>query len=493
MTKTKLFAGIALAIIGIGAAVAAVVFNGGSQADKAGTKTAPVTLDLVGLAPYLETEPAVAFFAKRVDELSGGNLLVRPVPPTSGDEVGLLSDVSSGRIDLGWVATRAFDRLGVKSFQALTAPLLIDSYLLEEAVISSDIPDRMLNGLARVGLTGLAVLGAPLSKPIAVEKPLLRPADWRGKTFSLFHSSGQAAAIRALDAAPREVGISRRGLRTRVVQGYETSLLFYGGSGFRGEQDAPYVAANVNLWPLSVALFANPSTLSSLTEAQRDWLKLAATEAAARSTSLFEHEERFVPAICAAGGRLANATPADLRALKAAFAPVYASLEQDPETKAFIARIEQLKHSPPRGYALRIPAGCSGRAPSLVPPRGTTNGPPIPDGRYRKTVTPKELTDAGATPDDAANNAGIHTITIKGTEWSDEIAGAPNTEKCENHIVYAGPRVWFTTDCDSNSSPLVFRATWKLAGSELLFLGLQKNPDPSIALGFGGRPWRKLG
>ena len=495
MSRTKISAGLAIAIVVVGTALAAVALHGGSQADKAGAETAPVTLDLVGLAPYLETEPAVAFFAKRVGELSGGTLRVRPVPPGPGNEAGVLGDVAHGRTDLGWIATRAFDRLGVKSFQALTAPLLIDSYPLERAVIASDIPGTMLEGLDRVGVTGLAVLGDSLSKPIAVKRPLLAPDDWRGTTFGLFHSSGQAAAVRALGATPREIGISRQGLRTGSVQGYETSLFFYGGSGFRGEADAPYVAANVNLWPLTVALFASPSTFSRLTKTQRAWLRQAASEAAARSTGMVEQEAKYVPAICAAGGRLANATPADLRALEQALAPVYSRLEQDSQTKAFIARIEELKRATPGGPALPIPAGCTGRAPSLVPPRGTTTGPPIPDGSYRKTVTPRELIGAGATPDDAAQNAGIHTITIRGHLWTDEIAGVPDTEQCANRIVYSGPRVWLTTDCNSSSSPLVLAGTWKLTGDSdrLYFLGLERNPDPSIALGFGGRPWRKIG
>ena len=492
MSKTKFATGIALTIVVVGTALAAVALHGDTQADKLGAKTAPVELDLVGPAPYLETEPAVAFFAKRVGELSGGALRVRPVPPGPGDAKGLLDDVSRGSFDLGWIPTRAFDRFGVKSFRALTAPMLIDDYGLERKVIASEIPATMLKGLDPLRLTGLAVLGGPLSKPIAVKRPLLGPADWRGTRFSTFPSDGQAAAIRGLRATPREVGISRSGLRKGELDGYETSLFYYGGSGFRGEADAPYVSANVNLWPLTVALFASPSMLSQLTETQQGWLRQAAADAAAQSTRLFENEAQYVLAICAAGGRLANATPSDLRALERAFTPVYSRLAEDPQTSSLIARIRELERSTPRGPALRIPAGCAGRAPSLVPPRGTTTGQPIPDGIYRKTLTKQELIDAGATPDDAAQNAGILTITIKGLQWSDATAGTPSNQ-CDRPIVYSGPRVWFTTQCDFDSSPVLFNAAWKLSGNRLSFLGLEQDPDPSIALGFGGRPWRKIG
>lgn len=56
-----------------------------------------------------------------------------------GREVGQ----ASGTADLAWVRTQVFETLGVESFQALTAPMLIDSYPLEQ-VLASDIPGRML-------------------------------------------------------------------------------------------------------------------------------------------------------------------------------------------------------------------------------------------------------------------------------------------------------------------------------------------------------------
>jgi hypothetical protein len=35
--------------------------------------------------------------------------------------------IGAGKVDLGWVGTRVFDTLGVASFQAVTAPMLIDN------------------------------------------------------------------------------------------------------------------------------------------------------------------------------------------------------------------------------------------------------------------------------------------------------------------------------------------------------------------------------
>ena len=40
----------------------------------------------------------------------------------------MIGDVEAGKADLGWAGSRAFDSVGVPSFDALHAPLLIDSY-----------------------------------------------------------------------------------------------------------------------------------------------------------------------------------------------------------------------------------------------------------------------------------------------------------------------------------------------------------------------------
>src|SRR2546430_16472473 len=50
--------------------------------------------------------------------------------------------------------------------------------------------------------------------------------------------------------------------------------------------------------------------------------------------------------------------------LRTAFAPVYARLEQVPQTRTFIAQIQRLKQRTPPGPALVIPSGCTGPAPT---------------------------------------------------------------------------------------------------------------------------------
>src|SRR5262245_37984853 len=171
---------------------------------KAGGAAAPVVLRIATVNSGLGYTPQIGYFADRVSQLSGGNVRIDHVPhvgnfaPAAEQQV--VHGVAAGTFALGFVGTRIFDTLGVRSFQALSAPMLIDNYPLERTVIGSGIPHQMMTGLGRLRVTGLAVLADGLHKPIAVAHPLLRPSDWSGITFDTYKSGAQDDAIRALGA-----------------------------------------------------------------------------------------------------------------------------------------------------------------------------------------------------------------------------------------------------------------------------------------------------
>ena len=186
--------------------------------------------------------------------------------------------------------------------------MLIDSYAVEAAVLEGDIPARMLRSLDQLHVSGLGLLADGLRKPIAVEKPLLGPNDWGGIGFGVYRSQMLASAIRALGAEPIEViGPHRdRALEQDEIQGFEMNLLGYRlGNLWRR---APYVTANVNLWPQMFAIIGHPDRLASLSDEQRDSLNRAVQEAAAASTGLVEGDDRFIDDLCQEGARFANAS-----------------------------------------------------------------------------------------------------------------------------------------------------------------------------------------
>lgn len=387
---------IALAAIAV---LAAGGCGGGSSGgeDKAGGSGEPVVLRLANTNGQLEYTPAVVEFVNRVEKLSGGNLRVEAVnewgTPAADAEQQVVRDVSDGEIDLGWVGTRVFDTLGVTSFQALTAPMLIDSYALEDAVIESGITDQMMQRLDTLGVVGLGVLPDGLRKPIGVTGPIFGPAHWRGMTFGTLRSNVQVEAIRALGARPAQVNWTQReeGLRNGTIQGFETSIWIHDHNPVL-KHLAPYVTTNVTLWPQMDVILANPARLEGLSAEQRGWLETAAQDAA-HSTSLADTDAQALASSCEIGARFAEASDADLAALEAAFAPVYAMLEQHPQTKAFIERIEALKQSTPPEPELSIPAGCTGKAPEQAG-GGHRDGAYL-NGTYRYTLTQEDADALG--------------------------------------------------------------------------------------------------
>ena len=385
--------------VAVTVAMLAVGCSGGeSAADKAGGPGEPVVLTMANTYTDLNKLPAVQSFVSQVEVRSDGNLRIKTMDAygnSSADaEQQVVRAVADGTVDLGWAPTRVFDTMGVTAFQALQAPMLIDSYALEQAVITAGIPGQMLQGVDRIGVRGLGVLADGLRKPVAVKGALLGPTDWRGLTFGTLESQGQALAIRALGATPMVVqGDNRKkALNSGKLQGFEHHLLVYQANALA--QLAPYVTANVNLWPQMDVLLANPDRFAALSEQQRSWLDQAAHDATERSVALADQDAQIIQDVCKGGARFANASKADLAALNKALAPVFASLEKDPQTKAFIQQIENLKRSTPADTPLAIPADCTGKAPEeTVEQSGTV--PAELNGTYRYVLTKDDARKGG--------------------------------------------------------------------------------------------------
>jgi TRAP-type C4-dicarboxylate transport system substrate-binding protein len=333
-------------------------------ADKAGDVRGETIVLRMASTPWsLEDVPPIADFRRNVEALSSGTIRINVVDQW-GDyapdaEVQVVRAVASGKADLGWAGSRVFDTLGVPTFQALSAPMLIDSYPLEDAVLRSAAPSQMLPILTRIGVTGLAVLGDELRFPISIHRPLLTPADWRAVAVGTYRSQVQEDAIRALGARPVEAfgAFRSHDLANGTIQAFELDLRRYARQGLAAQ--APYVAANVALWPEFNVLFANPSRLSSLTDQQRQWLEQAARDAADTSVGTARESDPSIGRACSMGARFASATEADLAAIRHSFAVVYEAIETDPRTRAFVQQIQRLKDSARPSPAPDIPAGCA--------------------------------------------------------------------------------------------------------------------------------------
>jgi TRAP-type C4-dicarboxylate transport system substrate-binding protein len=484
MKRRRRLAELALAAI---AALAVTGCSGGSlQEDKAGGLGTPVALRMADPYGGLNQVPAVAYFVQRVEELSGNRLRIEVVDGwgsfTGDAEQRVVRDVAASKVDLGWVGTRVFDTMGVKSFQALTAPLLIDSYALERAVIEAGLPSHMMKGLDVLGVVGLAVLADGLRKPVGVARPILEPTDWRGMTFATLLSSGQAEAIRALGATPVQVFGPKRehGIKDGRIQGFEMNIWLYQANVL--PRLAPYVTANVNLWPQMDVLLANPARLAGLSSQQRGWLQQAARDAAASSAVLADRDAKSLRDACVAGARFAEASADDRTALEAAFAPAYGELERDAVTRAFIGKIHALKASTAPDRPLVITPDCMGKAPEQ-PTESAGAADADLDGTYRWVITKEQAQKAGDN-DPEAIYPSVTTVTLKDGHLEGGCFGSGGGTYSVD-----GNRITF----DSVETGYSTKVTFTRDGHGSLYLTPVPPIDPGDAFTCFSQPWTKIG
>ena len=168
------------------------------------------------------------------------------------------------------------------------------------------------------------------------------------------------------------------------VDAIEADLQTYIGNGYAPL--LPYLTVNVALWPRTAVLFANGAALSKLSDEQRGWIRLAATEAATYSLTTFGDDQRVLALLCRQGSKLAAASPAQLAGLRKAVAPVYAALRKDKGTAAMLRKIAALKtKAKPRQLAIPRAAALELACPEPDP------GPTFPEGIYRFTRTEDDV------------------------------------------------------------------------------------------------------
>ena len=407
----------------------------------------------------IQHDPAVAVFVKRVARLSGGQLRieVESYPRRVGgsvDEAGLLRAVAGGKADLGWAHTASFDAVGVDAFDTLDVPMLIDSYATETAVIRSALATRMLAGVSRGGLTGLALLAGPLNRLIGTRAPLRGAGDLRGHAFAVRLSTVARMTVRAVggQAVALVPGLTALYWSTLDRPGPPAfaeddldSIFFdrFGGRCDFGvnrcDTSRPWVMTNVVLGPSVAAIVANPARLRRLSAAQRGWLTRAAADAMTYSTRVYGRDDRLALELCAAGVRFSAASGATLAGLRSAWRPLYAQLEHGPAGSA-VRRILALS-SQAAPARLSVPSGCHREPARADAAHGVRSS--LPNGVYRLQVTAADIRDAGVQGLGGVQ-AGVETLTLRDGHW--RLAFTEPTGGAE-YGTYAGTPLrtaWFT-------------------------------------------------
>jgi hypothetical protein len=236
-------------------------------------------------------------------------------------------------------------------------------------------------------------------------------------------------------------------------------------------------------------------------------------EAAAASPGLVEGDDRFIDDLCQEGARFTNASDADIRGLRDAFARVYTDLRRDADTAQFIAEIEQLKQrtSTP---AVAIPDGCTDPAPDLadeqsIQPKKTTTVTAL-DGTWEVTFTEEEFAATeGVDPSEITPElAGTFVVTF---DLGDITGPVRSGERAPGGLTYAvdgdDTITIYATDASMGGQvpppgPAAWKYRWSVFNDTLTFekLGGQE-PGCSLTVTKGlcepgifvVKPWHRIG
>ncbi len=355
-------------------AVALLAGCGSEHSDRAGGDKAVKAKVLVMANANYEPGELEAF-GEAVGRVSDGRLRIKWLNEYGKDaegnaEINVIRAVAAGKADLGWAGARIFDAVGVRDFNPLQAPMLVDSYELEENVLGDGLTEPMLESLGDLELQGIGVLPGPLRRPLG-NHPLRAPADWADARIAWSGGEQNEKALRSLgaEAVYDHPGVTEP---TDGLDGIETHVAAVPGNHYHREMS--YLTGNVVLWPRWLVLFAGPKVSSEDIAVLREAAKEAIPETVALSRSV---ESEQLSELCRTTLKVVSASPSQLDGLKAALRPVYDDLESDPEASRTVARIRELARAAGSGAgAVACPAESKRAGNAAIPP-----------GTYRTVIT----------------------------------------------------------------------------------------------------------
>jgi TRAP-type C4-dicarboxylate transport system substrate-binding protein len=513
----------AIAILGLGIVLAGC--SGAQQpaaVDKAGSQTLRLQFWTYDGTQQADQPPGPKAFLDSLAALSGGQIQVDFQTYFDGNEgdwneTALVKAIASGKVDGGFPTARAFAPAGFPGLQALEAPMTVTSYAAVKDLVSGPVAKDLLAQLNGTGVVGLGLAAGPLRRPFAAKGPLLEPDDWNGITFRAFNSPVQDATIHDLGGSPVDLGFNWvDDIASGKVQGSEFDIPLYLANGYTTE--APYVTANVVLWPKIFVLSVSQKLWDSLTDQQKGWIQAAAEAGTKASVDATYDETTTARALCDVGVRFFDATPAQLGALHRAVAPVINDLANDPVNGPLLSKVQQIAVQ----YATDVPfvpASCQTTAlptPSPLPSSFSS----LPPGTYRVQVTLADVHNAGIYNHDelagtatlVVNSDGTYTLACQAVSNPGTDCGYTPVDHppiVEAGLVRGvGRTVTFVPDgqieaevqgcqlpvsdddghCQTQAP---YSLDWSLDGTTLTFTN--RGGTPSAGDNFSIKPWTKIG
>ena len=457
-------------VAGVAAGLLAVITGCSGSGDRAGGSGIAEPVVLTMAQGNHEPPDQLVSWADEVSSRSNGGLRIEFANEwRAGEtdaEIGTITDVQGGEVDLAWVGARAFDRVGLRSFQPLLAPLLVDSHDLQEAVFEAGIPAKMLDGLDELDLAGIGVLPGPMRKVLGVTHPYVTPSDFEGKVVGIGTSDLAAWTMEALGATPQDLptGASLDGLDAMDQQ-----LMSIVGNRYSAEADD--VAVNVNLWPRPLVIFMNGEAFDALTDDQQAALRDAAAAAVddALADSRAEDSDA-IPLLCQEGMKLAVANDEELAELRDAVEPVYKRITSDPANEKWLGEIATIKDE------LGAPPDTAQCAATSDNNASADVG--FPQGTFEVSITADDYAAKGwelgagdVGPDGVQGSTGTFRIVIDDTTITS--LDPPNGETgFVGHYTVFRDRIEVTDGTDTVT------ANWSFDGDNLIFTNVTPEHTP---------------
>ena len=315
---------------------------GCSGADKV-SGVRPSDAKTLTLANGNENQGLLQAWLDEVRTLSSGRLRIQVLSDWRvGErdfESGLISDVRSGRAQLGWVGTRALTANGARGFDALNMPFLVDSYATEEAVLRGADEGRLFAGVMAAGVEPVGLLPGPLHLLLA-RRPIERATDLQGLEVGLVASEVGERALRMLGASPVPLA---RGESMGALDAVAASL---GDLAGRYIGEARYLVADAPFGAAPRLIFANRATWANLSQDEREILRWAAELAFAPTLRSVEAGDRAgMTQLCNGGVRVVSIGAQGREQLQGAAAPVYDELRRLAEAGAGMQAVERARAS----------------------------------------------------------------------------------------------------------------------------------------------------
>lgn len=432
--------------------------------------------------------PIVEGFARRLTEAG-----VHAEPDWAATSTAVTDEevarrVSSGKVEFAIVPARAWDLLGVDALRPLQLPGLIATDAAAAAVAGDDVSAAMLDGLAPIGVVGLALVPEGVRRVFVFPPHAPSGFSFEGTRIRTLPSKASEDVFTALGATAVHADGDEftTAVADRRIDAVETSWSLV--STIPGPFEA---VSNTALGVKFDVIAVNADWFASRTDAEREAIRAAAQSTAAATIAETQPDAAQAAAFCRLGGVIEPGPPDTTDVLTGARTTLVRRWGKDADTAAIIRRLEEksatVEPSPP------LPSCAPTRQKPSAAPTGSADAFPV--GTYRMQVAAAELVNAGMNPVEADGHAGTWTITFRDgdLDMGDGCTGAYRVAAGRVELHLGGHPA-----CGDASHRMLFSARWATDSETLRFLGLESGEDRPgadafIQALFQDRPFTKIG